>query len=105
MSVKVLFVVFTGDLVVKADPEQTAIEGETAVLQCNVTSYPAPRVIWSLLEGGMAVELTRQEITDSDFGVYRIPNVTQSDAGDYRCSGRYQFDQEDVDITLVVLSK
>ena len=90
----------------EADPEQTAIEGEAAVLVCNVTSYPAPRVIWSRLEGGMAVELTRQEeAADSDFGIYRIPNVTQSDAGDYRCTARYQFDQEDIDITLVVLSK
>ena len=100
-------VIVTGDLVVVAEPEQTATEGETAVLTCTVTSHPPARVVWYRLgEDGSVNELTRQEdATDPDFGVYRILSVAQSDAGKYRCTARYHFGKEEIDISLVVLSK
>ena len=103
-------VLCTGELVVEAEPEQSAIEGETATLRCNVTSFPEPRITWYSVEAPGTVnevqtELTRQVSTDRNFGVYRIPSADQSDAGLYRCTGRYDFGDETKDITLVVLSK
>ena len=101
-------VIVTGDLVVMAEPEQTATEGETAVLTCTVTSHPpAHRVLWYRLgEDGSENEVSRQnDTTDPDFGVYRIFSVAQSDAGTYRCTARYLFGKEEIDISLVVLSK
>ena len=101
-------IIVTGDLVVMAEPEQTATEGETAVLTCTVTSHPpAHRVLWYRLgEDGSENEVSRQnDTTDPDFGVYQIFSVAQSDAGTYRCTARYLFGKEEIDISLVVLSK
>ena len=100
-------VIVTGDLVVMAEPEQTATEGETAVLTCTVTSHPPAGVVWYRLgEDGSENEVSRQkDAADPDFGVYRIFSVAQSDAGMYRCTARYPFGKEEIDISLVLLSK
>ena len=91
---------------VEADAEQTAIEDSTAVLLCNVTSFPAPSIEWYRVEeDGEAVLLVSQDSPDEDFGVYEILNVTQSHAGLYRCVGQYSHGSNSVDISLVVLSK
>ena len=97
--------VVAGALVVEAEAEQTAIEGENATLMCNATSFPEPRLRWFRVEDGSEVTLTDQESGDSDFGVYEILNVDQTDAGTYRCTGRTGVDVESTDIELVVLSK
>ena len=88
---------------VEAEPEQTAVEGEPAVLLCNVSSNPPPRIRWQDIED----ESERiQEPGDEDFGVYKVSDaVTTSDAGTYRCTGQYSFGVDYLDIELVVLSE
>ena len=90
---------------VEAEPEQAAVEGDNVTLMCNVTSFPEPRISWFRVEGGTEVSLLDQESGDLDFGEYTILSVDRNDAGIYRCTGRYTFDVEHVDIELVVLSK
>ena len=88
---------------VEAEPEQTAVEGEPAVLLCNVSSNPPPRIRWEDIEDGSE---RIQEPGDEDFGVYKVSDaVTTSDAGTYRCTGQYSFGVERQEIELVVLSK
>ena len=92
-----------GELVVEAEPEQTAVEGEPAVLLCDVSSNPPPRIRWQDIEEGSE---RIQEPGDEDFGVYKVSDaVTTSDAGTYRCTGQYSFGVEHQDIELVVLSE
>ena len=92
---------------VEAEAEQTAIEGDTAVLACNVTSFPAPRMRWFRVEsGGEEVLLASHDDPDEEgFGVYVIEEVDESDSGIYRCEGQYSFGRESADIELVVLSE
>ena len=95
--------VSAGELVVEAEPEQTAVEGEPAVLLCNVSSNPPPRIRWEDIEDGSE---RIQEPGDEDFGVYKVSDaVTTSDAGTYRCTGQYSFGVERQEIELVVLSE
>ena len=98
---------FAAELVVEAEPEQTAVEGEPAFLLCNAMSFPAPRIKWlRVAEDAMDMELVTQSRTDSDFGVYKVSDaVSGSDAGTYRCTGQYSFGVESRDIELVVLSE
>ena len=46
-----------------------------------------------------------QSSVDADFGTYEIVNVQVNDAGIYKCRGSYSFDNQEVDIELIVLSK
>ena len=89
----------------EAESEQTAVEGELAVLLCNVSSYPSPRITWFRIESEI-ITLADQEVEDMDFGVYQVSEaVSLSDAGTYRCTGRYHFRRDTKDIELVVLSE
>ena len=93
-------------LTVIAEPTHEVEQGETAVLSCTVQSSPSPRIGWYRVESnGNETRLAMQQSTDADFGMYRIINVQVSDAGIYRCKGSYSFDNKDVDIELIVLSK
>ena len=92
---------------VEADPEQTAVDGGNASLTCHVMSSPPPRIRWYRVEDGEddVVLLESQEYDDEDFGVYEILNVTENDAGTYRCLGQWSHGYKAVDIELVVLSE
>ena len=92
---------------VEAEPEQTAVEGELAVLLCNVSSNPSPRIRWERIQEGTAdLTLLVQEAEDTDFGMYQVSEaVTTNDAGSYRCTGQYPFGDDHKDIELVVLSE
>ena len=89
-----------------ADPEQEALEGETAILVCTVTSFPTPRISWFRIQGASETMLGQeQRATDENFGMWTIENVQDSDAGQYRCEGNYAFGSDSATIELVVLSK
>ena len=106
MSIVTILTVIAGELVVEAEAEQSAIEGDNATLLCNVTSFPDPRIRWFRVEeSGTEVLLLDQDSGDSDFGEYEILTIDRSDAGTYRCTGQYIFGAESADIELVVLSK
>ena len=58
-----------------AQAENTVvIEGDNAVLYCNVTGIPYPAVIWQKVATGEII-----------VGNY-IANITRADAGEYRCT-------------------
>ena len=85
-----------------ADPEQEALEGETAILVCTVTSFPTPRISWFRIQGASETMLGQeQRATDENFGMWTIENA----AGQYRCDGNYAFGSDSATIELVVLSK
>ena len=88
---------------VTADPEQVAVEGETATLRCNVTSDA--RITWYQGPEGSEVELEVQMPSDPDIGIWTIDNVQGSDAGRYRCEGENSVGTASAEIQLVVLSK
>ena len=97
-------------LMVKAEEMQEVFNGTTAELKCNVTSFPDPTVIWFRFEGdgdstSDATELEEQDEGENGVYVYRIENAGPSDAGLYRCQGRFPFGRESVDIELVILCK
>ena len=103
-----LHYIITAPLLVSAEPEQEATVGGPAELRCTVQSFPLPRLTWIRVEsnGGAETELLEQDREfDDDFGVYRIANVTESDAGDYICRGEYLFANEELPITLIVLGE
>ena len=82
-----------------------ALEGETAIIRCNVTSTLDARITWYQGPQGNEVILGVQLSTDPNFGMWMIPNVQGSNAGRYRCEGENSVDTESAEIQLVVLSK
>ena len=90
---------------VDAEPEQEAIEGGNAELLCTATSSPPPTITWFRIETGGETQLERRDSDDPNFGNLSIPNVDRSQAGQYRCEGRYIFGAVSILIDLIVLSK
>ena len=88
-----------------ANPEQVALEGETAIIRCNVTSILVARIRWHQGPEGSEVVLGVQSFTDPNFGMWMIPNVQGSYAGRYRCEGENLVGAASAVIQLVVLSK
>ncbi len=92
-------------LIVEADPEQEAVEGETAVLLCNASSSDPPTITWFRIEDGTMTEIIEQDFGEPWFGNLTIPNVNRDEAGTYLCEGSNQGGTEEVEIKLVILSK
>ena len=90
---------------VTADPEQVAVEGETAILRCNVTSMLDARITWYRGPEGSEVVLGLQMPTDSNFGMWIITNVQVNDAGRYRCEVDNPVGSASAIIQLVIQSK
>ena len=87
-------------LSVVADPEQEALEGETAILVCTVTSFPSPRIWWFRIQGANETLLGQeQRATEENFGMWTIENVQDSDAGQYRCDGNYAFGSDSAQLS------
>ena len=80
-----------------------AVEGETAILRCNVTSDA--RITWYRGPEGSEEDLEVQMSSDSDIGIWTIDNVQGSDAGRYRCEAGNSFGTASAVLQLVVLSK
>ena len=98
-----LWTFFSALPTVTADPEQVAVEGETAILRCNVTSDT--RIMWYRGPEGSEEDLEVQISSDPDIGIWTIDNVQGSDAGRYRCEGENSVGTASAVIQLVVLSK
>ena len=81
------------------------MEGETAILRCNVTSMLDARITWYQGPEGNEEELGVQMSSDPNFGMWMIPNVQGSYAGRYRCEGENSVGTASKPIQLVVLSK
>ena len=81
------------------------MEGETAILRCNVTSMLDARITWYRGPEGNDDELGEQLSTDPNFGMWLIPDVQGSNAGRYRCEGENSVGTASKEIQLVVLSK
>ena len=90
---------------VTANTEQVALEGETAIIRCNVTSMLDARITWYRGPEGNDNELGLQLSTDPNFGMWMIPNVQGSYTGRYRCEGENSVGAASAVIQLVVLSK
>ena len=90
---------------VTADPEQVAVEGETAILRCNVTSMLDARITCYRGPEGSEVVLGLQMPTDSNFGMWIITNVQVNDAGRYRCEVDNSIGSAFAIIQLVIQSK
>ena len=82
-----------------------ALEGETAILRCNVTSMLDARINWYRGPEGNEEELGVQMSSDPNFGMWMIPNVQGSYAGPYQCEGENSVGTASKEIQLVVLSK
>ena len=82
-----------------------ALEGETAIILCNVTSMLDARINWYRGPEGNEVLLGVQLSSDPNFGMWMIPDVQGSNAGRYRCEGENSVDTASRVIQLVVLSK
>ena len=96
---------FAGVPTVTANPEQVALEGETAIIRCNVTSMLDARIRWYRGPEENEVALGLQLSTDPNFGMWMISDVEGSDAGRYRCEGENSVDTASAVFQLVVLSK
>lgn len=88
-----------------AEPTHEVKQGEVAMLNCTVKSYPDPKITWRKVSNGTETDLIIQHFSDQDFGVYEISNVQEGDAGLYKCKGSYGFASQEVTIELIVLSK
>ena len=81
------------------------MEGETAIIRCNVTSMLDARITWYRGPRENDDELGVQLSSDPNFGMWMIPNVQGSNAGRYLCEGENSVDTDSAEIQLVVLSK
>ena len=71
--------------------DQTKIEGETVSFICQVTSEPAPTIIWLLNEIIINYTKDKYDISQSSFDItiintLTIINVQSSDVGTYTCN-------------------
>ena len=96
---------FAGVPTVTANPEQVALEGETAIIRCNVTSMLDANISWYRGPEGSEVVLGLQLSTDPNFGMWMIPNVQGSNAGRYQCVVENSVGTASAVIQLEVLSK
>ncbi|KAF4016760.1 hypothetical protein G4228_008189 [Cervus hanglu yarkandensis] len=74
-----------------------AAEGEEAVLACEATGVPPPRVIW--YRGDLEMILASE---DSSSGMLRIPVVHERDAGVYTCRAVNELGDASAEIRLEV---
>ncbi|KAM9722140.1 hemicentin-2 isoform 3-T3 [Dama dama] len=74
-----------------------AAEGEEAVLACEATGVPPPRVIW--YRGDLEMILASE---DSSSGMLRIPVVRERDAGVYTCRAVNELGDASAEIRLEV---
>ncbi|XP_055255516.1 hemicentin-2 isoform X3 [Moschus berezovskii] len=74
-----------------------AAEGEEAVLACEATGVPPPRVIW--YRGDLEMILASE---DSSSGMLRIPVVRERDAGIYTCRAVNELGDASAEIRLEV---
>ncbi|XP_035878268.1 hemicentin-2 [Phyllostomus discolor] len=74
-----------------------AAAGQEAVLECEASGVPLPRVVW--YRGGLEVILAPG---DSSSGTLRIPAVQERDAGVYTCQAASELGDASAEIRLEV---
>lgn len=78
--------------------DQSAREGETVSMRCQVTGTPQPQVTWERLGGALPSN------SDIRNNVLTINNVRQEDTGRYICRARSSAGSAQGDILLTVIS-
>ncbi|XP_034337833.2 basement membrane-specific heparan sulfate proteoglycan core protein isoform X5 [Magallana gigas] len=84
--------------IVVSNRDQSAREGETVSMRCQVTGTPQPQVTWERLGGALPPN------SDIRNNVLTINNVRQEDTGRYICRARSSAGSAQGDILLTVIS-
>ena len=89
---------------ITAEPNQYVLRGNDAILACNFSADPSPKVVWRR-NGSIIGDNETVKYSIPHKGLLKIANATEEDAGIYRCTATNNRGSDDFDITLTILSK
>ena len=96
--------VYVAPPIVEAEPVQCVVQGNDAVLKCNVTGNPvATSVKWR--RNGVTVIRANTKYSIPERNILHIKNTTTEDVGIYQCFASNAKGTGEVNIKLTVLSK